>query len=69
MPESRKKPLNMKVTVIPIVVSALGIIPKDLEKLKRKGRDNPDHSIVKIGLNTENSPGDLRRLAVTQILM
>ena len=29
-------------------------------------RDHPDHSTVKICLNTEESPGDLKRLAVTQ---
>ena len=29
-------------------------------------RDHPNYSIVQIGLNTEKSPGDLRRLAVTQ---
>ena len=31
----------------------------------RKDRD-PDNSIAEIGQNTEKSPGDLRRLAVTQ---
>ena len=30
------------------------------------GRDYPNYSIVEIGQNTEKSPGDLRRLAVTQ---
>ena len=29
--------------------------------------DHPDYSIIKIGQNTKKSPGDLRRLAVTQI--
>ena len=33
---------------------------------KRKSGDNPDDSITKIGQNAEKSPGDLRRLAVTQ---
>ena len=28
--------------------------------------DHPEYSIIKIGLNTKKSPGDLRRLAVTQ---
>ena len=32
----------------------------------RKKRDHLDHSIAKIGQNTEKSPGDLKRLAVTQ---
>ena len=29
-------------------------------------RDHPNYSIVDIGQNTEESPGDLRRLAITQ---
>ena len=33
---------------------------------KRTSRDHLDYSIIKIGLNTEKSPGDLRRLAATQ---
>ena len=28
--------------------------------------DHPNYSIVEIGQNTRKSPGDLRRLAVTQ---
>ena len=32
----------------------------------RTGGDHPDYSIVENGQNTEKSPGDLRRLAVTQ---
>ena len=34
---------------------------------KRTSRDHLDNSIIKIGQNTEKSPGDLRKLAVTQI--
>ena len=33
---------------------------------KRTSGDHPNYSINKIGQNTEKSPGDLRRLAVTQ---
>ena len=33
---------------------------------KRTSEDHPNYSIIKIGQNTEKSPGDLRRLAVTQ---
>ena len=33
---------------------------------KRKNRDHPVCIIAEIGLNTEESPGDLKRLAVTQ---
>ena len=35
-------------------------------KNQRKNRDDKDPIIVKIGQNTEKSPGDLRRLVVTQ---
>ena len=58
----------MKVTVIPIVVGALGTIPKELvkglEDLKIR-RDFPYYSLIKIGQNTEKIPGDFRRHAVT----
>ena len=61
----------MKVTIIPIVIGALGTVTKglvqgleDLEK--RKSRDYSNYSIIEIGKNTEKSPRDLRRLAVTQ---
>ena len=65
-----KKLWNMKVTVIPVIIGALGTIPKGLVKgLKdleiRTSRDHSDNSIIKISQNTEKSPGDLR-LAVTQ---
>ena len=33
---------------------------------KRTNGDTPDYSIIKIEQNTEKSPRDLRRLAVTQ---
>ena len=33
---------------------------------KRTSGDHPDYSIIKIGQNTEKSPGDLRRLVVAQ---
>ena len=33
---------------------------------RRTGRDYPNNSIAKNGHNPETSPGDLRRLAVTQ---
>ena len=61
---------NMKVTVISIEVGSLGTIPKDLvrglEDLEIKGRGHPDYCIIKIGQNTEKSPGDLREFAITQ---
>ena len=46
-------------TVIPVVDSALGTVPL-------KKRDYLYQGIVKMGQNTKKSPGDLRRLAVTQ---
>ena len=59
----------MKVTVIPIVIGALGTVPKELVKglegLDTSG-DHPNYSIVEIGQNTKKSPGNLGRLAVTQ---
>ena len=33
---------------------------------KKISGDHPDYSIIKISQNTEKSPGDLKRLAVTQ---
>ena len=33
---------------------------------KRLSRDHPNYSIIKTSRNTEKSPGDLRRLALTQ---
>ena len=61
----------MKVTVIPIPFGAFGIIPKRLIKglddleIIREVVIIADYNITKIGLNTEKSPGDLRRLAFT----
>ena len=43
-------------------------IDKDTRKLgnQRTSRNHADYSINNIGQNTEKSPGDLKRLAVTQ---
>ena len=63
---------NMKVTMIPIVISALGRVPKELveglDDLKIRGRveDHPKNKIIEIGQNIKESPRDLKRLAVTQ---
>ena len=57
-------------TVIAMVVNILATIAKGLEKKNerignlKKARDNSNHS-----KNTEESPGDLRRLAVAQTLV
>ena len=62
----------MEVTIIPIVIGAFGTVTKGLfkgqEDLEVGGRvgDHPNNSIIENGQNTEKSPGDLRRLAVTQ---
>ena len=62
---------NMKGTVIPFVVGALGTVTKGLVKILKeleiRSRDLPKFRFVKIGQNTEKSPGDLRRLFVTQV--
>ena len=62
---------NMKVMMIPIVIGALGTVTKGLvqglEDLEmRMSRDHQNYIIIEIGQNTEKSPGNLRRLAVTQ---
>ena len=62
----------MKVTIVPIAIGALGTVTKGIIKGSgglgswRTGRDYPNDSIAEDGQNTETSPGDLRRLAVTQ---
>ena len=65
-----KKLWNMNVTVISIVIGALGTITKrlvkGLEELEISGRVETIQT-AEIGQNTEKSPGDLRRLDVTQI--
>ena len=55
----------MKVTVLPIVTKALGTGTGSLGNKKTSG-EHPNDSFVEIGQNTEKSPGDLRRFAVTQ---
>ena len=67
-----KKLWNIKVTIVPIVIGALGTLTKGSLKGPggfgswRKGRDYPNDSIAEDGQNTETNPGDLRRLAVTE---
>ena len=58
----------MRVTMAPIVVSALGMVFEGLERGLEQldNRFHPDYSIVEIGQNTDKSPGDLKWLAVTQ---
>ena len=72
-----KKLWNMKVTIVPIVIGAFGTITKRFKSSRlfnkkpggleswRTGGDYPNDSIAENGQNTEESPGDLSRLAVT----
>ena len=59
--------------MVSIEVGALGTITNGLVKRlknlqnQRTSRDHPDYSITKICQNTEKSPEDLSRLAVSQI--
>ena len=64
--ELKKTLRNMKMTVIPIAISALGTISKGLVRDQRISRDHRNYNIIKMGQNTEKNPGDSRRLAVTQ---
>ncbi len=61
----------MKVTIIPIVICALGTVTKGLirqKDLEITGlvESIQNYSIIEISLDTEKSPGDLRRLADSQ---
>ena len=66
--ELRKKLWNMQVTIIPIVIGAFGTVTKGSGGFGswRPSGDHPNNSIIENGKKTEKSPGDLRRLAVTQ---
>ena len=67
-----KKLWNMKVTFIPIIIDARGTVAQGIDTRtggfgnKRISWDYPNYCITEIGQNTEKSPRDLRRLAVTQ---
>ena len=75
--ELKKKLWNIKVTIIPIIqLYQLGLVllvqsPKDYQRdwrtcNKKTSGDHPKDKIIENGQNTEKSPGDFRRLAVTQ---
>ena len=64
----------MKIRVLPIVIGALGTVPKGLVKrmedleirgLGNKSGDHPNYYITEIGQNIQ-SPGDFRRYSVTE---
>ena len=65
-----KKLWNMKIMVIPIVAGALGTVLEDLEKRlgdqEMRGRIDTIQTTALIGKNTEKSPGDMRKFAITQ---
>ena len=55
--------------MIAVVISAFGTVTKGLVQglgNNGTGEDCSNYSIVEVDQNTEKSPGDLRRLAVTQ---
>ena len=59
-------------TIIPIIIGAFYTVTKgllkgleELEVLRTSG-DHPNNYIIENGQNIEKSPGDLRRLGVTQ---
>ena len=58
----------MKVALIPIGIGVPSTVIKGTGELgnKRKGEDHRNYRIVEIGQNRKKSPGDLRRLSVTQ---
>ena len=67
--ELKKETWNMKVTFLPVIIDALGTVTERLLKglgNKKMSGDHPNYCIIEIDQNTKKSPGDLRRLAVTQ---
>ena len=53
--------------LIPIVIGTLGMVTKGLvPELEDLEIDHLNYNIVEIGQNTEESPRDLRRLAVSK---
>ena len=59
---------NAKVTLLSIIVRTLGTVAKLLRKelADMEIKAHPNNCIFEIGQNTEKTPGDLRRFAVTQ---
>ena len=58
----------MKLTIIAIAIGAFGTVtegPAEIGSWRTSG-DHPNYNIVGNGQNTEKSPGDLMRLAVSQ---
>ena len=62
----------MEPTLILIVIGTLGTVNRELVqglRNKKTSENHPNDSIIKIGQNTEKSPGDLRTLPVIQTPM
>ena len=74
-PQNNHFYLNKKkqtlITVIAVIIGAVGTVTngfvKGQENLELRGRkDYPEDRIIKIGPNTEKSPGELWRLVITK---
>ncbi len=63
--KKERKTVDISVQVRSVSLQRVGKGTGRLEKKSASG-NHPNYSIIKIGQNTEKSPGDLRRLAVTQ---
>ena len=67
--------MRVMMMMMTIIIGVLGMVPRSLGKKtarienQRKNQDHPDHSIIKLCQDTEKSPGDLKRLTVTQIFV
>ena len=61
-----KKIWNMQVTMIPIVIGAFCTVGTGGLGSWRPSKDCPNYYTIENGQNTEKSPEDLRRLAVSQ---
>ena len=71
LPRELRKLWNMKVTLTPITIDDFSIATKgllkwlkDLKNKKTRG-DYPNYYITENGQNTEKSPGELRKHAVS----
>ena len=66
----KKNLRKVKAMALTIVVDAIETVSKGLKPKtrgignQRKGRDETDHSIAKIGKNTQMNPGDLLSLSL-----
>ena len=69
-----KKLWNMKVTILSVVISAFGTVTEGLLKglgdleVGRRVETIQSTTLLRTASITEKTPGDLRRLAVTQTL-